>query len=335
MSVAVSWEDVMKLVRRKFLHLAAGAAVLPIGMRIAQAQAYPSRPVRIIVPFAAGGGTDITARVIGQWLSDRLGQQFIIENRPGGGTNIGTEAAAKATADGYTLLMVGTSNTANVSLYDKLNFDLMRDFAPVGGVIRAPHVVVVNLAMPVKTIPEFIAYTKTNPTKVNMASAGNGTAGHLGGELFKMLTGVNMQHVPYRGGGPALLDLIAGQVQVYFAGMPEAIEYVRTGKVRALAVGTATRTDALPDVPTVGEFVPGYESSIWFGVSAPRGTPIEIINQLNREINAALADPAIKARYAELGSIVFPTTPAAFGKFIETEIEKWGKVVRFASLKPE
>jgi len=333
--MAVNWEDIMKLVRRKFLHLAAGAAVLPIGTRIAQAQAYPSRPVRIIVPFAAGGGTDITARVIGQWLSDRLGQQFIIENRPGGGTNIGTEAAAKATADGYTLLMVGTSNTANVSLYDKLNFDLIRDFAPVGGVIRAPHVVVVNLAMPVKTIPEFIAYTKTNPTKVNMASAGNGTAGHLGGELFKMLTGVNMQHVPYRGGGPALLDLIAGQVQVYFAGMPEAIEYIRTGKVRALAVGTATRTDALPDVPTVGEFVPGYESSIWFGVSAPRGAPIEIINQLNREINAALADPAIKARYAELGSIVFPTTPAAFGKFIGTEIEKWGKVVRFASLKPE
>jgi tripartite-type tricarboxylate transporter receptor subunit TctC len=222
-----------------------------------------------------------------------------------------------------------------VSLYDKLNFDLMRDFAPVGGVIRAPHVVVVNLAMPVKTIPEFIAYIKANPTKVNMASAGNGTAGHLGGELFKMLTGANMQHVPYRGGGPALLDLIAGQVQVYFAGMPEAIEYIRTGKVRAIAVGTATRTDALPDIPTVGEFVPGYESSIWFGVSAPRGTPVEIVNQLNREINTALADPAIKARYAELGSLVFPTTPAAFGKFIETEIEKWGKVVRFASLKPE
>jgi tripartite-type tricarboxylate transporter receptor subunit TctC len=333
--VAVNREDIMKLARRTFLHLAASAAVLPIGARMAQAQAYPSRPVRIIVPFAAGGGTDITARVIGQSLSDRLGQQFVIENRPGGGTNIGTEAAAKATADGYTLLMVGTSNTANVSLYDKLNFDLMRDFAPVGGVIRAPHVVVVNLAMPVKTIPEFISYIKANPTKVNMASAGNGTAGHLGGELFKMLTGANMQHVPYRGGGPALLDLIAGQVQVYFAGMPEAIEYIRAGKVRALAVGTATRTDALPDIPTVGEFVPGYESSVWFGVSAPRGVPVEIIDQLNREINAGLADPAIKARYAELGSIVFPTTPVAFGKFIETEIEKWGKVVRFASLKPE
>src|SRR5215468_274828 len=332
---AVSWEDIMKLARRKFLHLAASAAILPLGARIAQAQAYPSRPVRIIVPFAAGGGTDITARVIGQWLSDRLGQQFVIENRPGGGTNIGTEAAAKATADGYTLLMVGTSNTANVALYDKLNFDLIRDFAPVGGVIRAPHVVVVNLALPVKTIPEFISYAKANPKSVNMASAGNGTAGHLGGELFKMLTGVNMQHVPYRGGGPALLDLIAGQVQVYFAGMPEAIEYVRTGQVRALAVGTATRAEAFPDIPTVGEFVPGYESSIWFGVSAPRNTPPEIIDALNRAINAALSDANVKARYAEHGSTVFPTAPAEFTRFIATETEKWGKVVKFANLKPE
>src|SRR5262245_27412025 len=321
--------------RRQFLRLAAGAAALPALARIAWAQAYPTRPVRIIVPFAAGGGTDITARVIAQWLSERMGQQFIIENRPGGGTNIGTEAAAKATADGYTLLMIGTSNTANVALYDKLNFDLIRDYAPVSGVIRAPHVVVVNLALPVKTLPEFIAYSKANPSKVNMASAGNGTAGHLGGEMFKMLTGVNMQHVPYRGGGPALLDLIAGQVQVYFAGMPEAIEYIRTGKVRALAVGTATRADALPDVPTVGEFVPGYESSIWFGVSAPRGTPAEIVDQLNREINTALADPAIKRRYAELGSTVFPTAPAEFGRFIAAETEKWGKVVKFAGVKAE
>jgi len=321
--------------RRQFLRLAAGVAAMPVVARNARAQAYPTRPVRIIVPFAAGGGTDITARVIGQWLSDHMGQQFIIENRPGGGTNIGTEAAAKAAADGYTLLMVGTSNTANVALYSKLNFDLIRDFAPVGGVIRAPHVVVVNLAMPVRTIPEFIAYANANPGKVNMASAGNGTAGHLGGELFKMLTGVKMQHVPYRGGGPALLDLIAGQVQVYFAGMPEAIEYVRTGKVRALAVGTATRTEALPNVPTVGEFVPGYESSIWFGVSAPRGTPVEIVDQLNREINIALADPKIKERYAELGSTVFPTMPVEFGKFIATETEKWGKVVKFAGLKAE
>jgi tripartite-type tricarboxylate transporter receptor subunit TctC len=245
----------MKLPRRKFLHLAAGVAALPAVSRIARAQAYPTRPVRVIVPFAAGGGTDITARVIGQWLSERLGQQFVIENRPGGGTNIGTEAAAKAPADGYTLLMVGTSNTANPALYDKLNFDLIRDFAPVGGVILAPHIVVANLSVPARTVPEFIAYAKANPGKVNMASAGNGSAGHMAGELFKMLTGVNMQHVPYRGGGPALLDLIAGQVQVYFAGMPEAIEYVRTGKVRALAVGTVTCAEALPDVPTVGETV--------------------------------------------------------------------------------
>jgi len=326
----------MKLPRRRqFLHLAAGAAALPAASRIARAQAYPSRPVRIIVPFAAGGGTDITARVIAQWLSERLGQQFVVENRPGGGTNIGTEAAAKAPADGYTLLMVGTSNTVNPALYDKLNFDLIRDFAPVGGVIRAPHIVVVNPAMPVKTIPEFIAYAKANSGMVNMASAGNGTAGHMGGELFKMLAGVNMQHVPYRGGGPALLDLIAGQVQVYFAGMPEAIEYVRTGKVRALAVGTAVRAEALPDLPTVGEFVPGYESSIWFGLSAPRNTPPEIIDALNRAINAALSDANVKARYAELGSTVFPTAPADFGNFIAAEIEKWGKVVKFSGAKPE
>ena len=261
--------------------------------------------------------------------------QFVVENRPGGGTNIGTEAAAKAPADGYTLLMVGTSNTVNPALYDKLNFDLIRDFAPVGGVIRAPHIVVVNPAMPVKTIPEFIAYAKANSGMVNMASAGNGTAGHMGGELFKMLAGVNMQHVPYRGGGPALLDLIAGQVQVYFAGMPEAIEYVRTGKVRALAVGTAVRAEALPDLPTVGEFVPGYESSIWFGLSAPRNTPPEIIDALNRAINAALSDANVKARYAELGSTVFPTAPADFGNFIAAEIEKWGKVVKFSGAKPE
>jgi tripartite-type tricarboxylate transporter receptor subunit TctC len=321
--------------RRQFLHLAAGAAGLPAVSRFASAQAYPTRPVRIIVPFAAGGGTDITARVIVQWLSERLGQQFVVENRPGGGTNIGTEAAAKAPADGYTLLMVGTSNTINPALYDKLNFDLIRDFAPVGGVIRAPHIVVVNPAMPVKTIPEFIAYAKANSGTVNMASAGNGTAGHMGGELFKMLAGVNMQHVPYRGGGPALLDLIAGQVQIYFAGMPEAIEYVRTGKVRALAVGTAVRAEALPDLPTVGEFLPGYESSIWFGLSAPRNTPPEIIDALNRAINAALSDANVKARYAELGSTVFPTAPADFGNFIAAEIEKWGKVVKFSGVKPE
>jgi tripartite-type tricarboxylate transporter receptor subunit TctC len=306
---------------------------LPAVPRFASAQSYPARPVRIIVPFAAGGGTDITARVIAQWLSDRLGQQFVIENRPGGGTNIGTEAAAKAPADGYTLLMVGTSNTANPALYDKLNFDLLRDFAPVAAVMRAPHIVVVNPALPVRTIAEFIAYAKANPGQVNMASAGNGTAGHLAGELFKMLVGLNLQHVPYRGGGPALLDLIAGQVQVYFAGMPEAIEYVRAGKVRALAVGTAARAEALPDVPTVAEFVPGFESSIWFGLSAPRNTPVEIIDRLNREVNAGLADPRIKARYGELGSTVFPISPADFDRLIVPETEKWAKVVKFSGAK--
>ena len=324
----------MSIARRRFLHLAAAAAALPVS-RVAWADAWPSRPVRIVVPFAAGGGTDITARVIAQWLSERLGQQFVVENRPGGGTNIGTEAAAKAPADGYTLLMVGTSNTVNPALYDKLNFDLIRDFAPIGGVVRAPHIVVVNPEMPVRTIPELIAYAKANPGKVNMASAGNGTAGHMGGELFKMMTGVNMQHVPYRGGGPALLDLIAGQVQIYFAGMPEAIAYVRTGKLRALAVGSTARAEALPDIPSVAEFVPDFESSIWFGLSAPRNTPLEIIDRINRETNAGLADAKIKARYADLGSTVFPTAPADFEKFIVAETEKWGKVVKFSGAKPE
>jgi tripartite-type tricarboxylate transporter receptor subunit TctC len=325
----------MKLPRRTFLHLAAGAVAVPALSRSAQAQTYPSRPVRVIVPFAAGGGTDITARVIAQWLSERLGQQFVIENRPGGGTNIGTEAAAKAPADGYTLLMVGASNTVNPSLYDKLNFDLIRDFTPVGGVIRAPQVLDVNLSVPVRTVPEFIAYAKANLGKVNMASAGNGSAGHLAGEMFKMMAGVNLQHVPYRGGGPALLDLIGGQVDLYFAGMPETIEYIRAGKVRALAVTTMTRAEALPDVPTVSEFVPGFDSSIWFGLSAPRNTPPEIIDKLNREINSGLADAKIKARYAELGSTVFPTSPADFAKFIVAETEKWAKVVKFSGAKPE
>jgi len=325
----------MKLQRRQFLHLAAGAAALPAVSRNARAQAYPSRPVRIIVPFAAGGGTDITARLIGQWLSDRLGQQFVIENRPGAGTNIGTEVAAKAPADGYSLLMLGTSNAVNPSLYDKLNFDVIRDFAPVGGVIRAPFVLDVNLSMPVKTVPEFIAYAKANPGRINMASAGNGAASHMTGELFKMMAGVNMQHVPYRGGGPALLDLIAGQVQVYFAGMPETIEYIRAGTVRPLAVTSATRAEALPDLPTVAEFVPGYESNVWFGVAAPRNTPAEIVDRLNKEINAGLADPKLKARFADLGSTVFPGSPADFGKLIAEETEKWAKVVKFAGIKSD
>ena len=325
----------MKLPRRQFLHLAAGALALPAVSRIANAQSYPSRPVRVIVPFAAGGGTDITARVIAQWLSERLGQSFVVENRPGGGTNIGTEAAAKSPPDGYTLLMVGASNTVNPTLYDKLNFDLIRDFAPIAGVIRAPQIVVANPVLPLRTLPEFIAYAKSNPSKVNMASSGNGSAAHLAGELFKMLAGVNMQHVPYRGGGPALLDLIAGQVQVYFAGMPEAIEYVRADKVRALAVTTTSRAEALPEIPALAEFVPGFDSSIWFGLSAPRNTPISIVDLLNKEINAGLADPRIKARYAELGSTVFPTAPAEFAKFIADEVEKWGRVVKFSGAKPE
>jgi tripartite-type tricarboxylate transporter receptor subunit TctC len=261
--------------RRQFLDLVAGAAVgaaaLPAVSRIARAETYPSRPVRIIVPFAAGGGTDITARVIAQWLSERLGQQFVVENRPGGGTNIGTEAATKAAPDGYTLLMVGTSNVINPTLYDKLNFNFIRDIVPIAGVIRAPFVLDVNLSIPVRTVPEFIAYVKSNPGKVNMASSGSGSASHMTGELFKMMAGVDMQHVPYRGGGPALLDLIAGQVQVYFAGLPETMQYIRGGQVRPLAVTSATHADALPDLPAVAEFVPGYESNLWFGVGAPTG----------------------------------------------------------------
>jgi len=325
----------MNLRRRDFLRLAAGAAALPARSRLARAQTYPTRPVRIIVPFAAGGGTDITARVIAQWLSERLGQQFIVDNRPGGGTNIGTEAAAKAPADGYTLLMVGTSNTINPTLYDKLNFNFVRDIAPVAGVIRAPFVLDVNMSMPVHTIAEFIAYARANPGKVNMASAGSGSGSHMTGELFKMMAGIDMQHVPYRGGGPALLDLIAGQVQVYFAGMPETIEYIRSGKVRPLAVTSTTRAAEFPDLPAAAEFVPGYESQVWFGVGAPSQTPTQIVDLLNREINAGLADPKVKARYAELGSAVFPTSPTQFGKLFVEETEKWAKVVRFSGAKPE
>jgi tripartite-type tricarboxylate transporter receptor subunit TctC len=325
----------MTLPRRQFLQLAGAAAALPAIPRVARAQTYPSRPVRVIVPFAAGGGTDITARVIGQWLTDQLGQPFVIENRPGGGTNVGTEAAVKAPADGYTLLVVGTSNTVNPALYDKLNFNFVRDIVPIGGLIRAPFVVDVSVAMPVRTLPEFIAYVKANPGKVNMASSGTGAGSHMTGELFKMMTGVDMQHVPYRGGGPALLDLIAGQVQVYFAGMPETIEYIRAGKVRPLAVTSTTRAEALPDLPTVAEFVPGYESNLWFGMGAPRNTPVEIIDKLNQTINAGLADPKLKARYADLGSAVFPTSPADFGKLIAEDTEKWGKVVKFSGAKPE
>jgi tripartite-type tricarboxylate transporter receptor subunit TctC len=325
----------MKLPRRQFLHLAAGAAALPALSRIAEAQAYPSRPVRLIVPLAPGGATDIVARLTGQWLSERLGQPFVIENRPGGGTNIGTEAVVRAPADGYTLLMVGTAQAINATLYDKLNFHFIRDITPVASIIRNALVMVVHPSVPAKTVPEFVAYAKANPRKLNMASPGTGSSPHLCGELFMMMTGTSMIHVPYRGGGPALTDLLAGQVQVYFPGTVSSIEYIKTGRLRALAVTTATRSDALPDIPTVAEFVPGYEASSWFGVGAPKNTPPQIIDKLNKEINAGLADPKLRARLADLGGTVLPGSPADFGKHIAEETEKWGKVIRAANIKVE
>jgi len=291
----------MKFPRRNFLHLAAGAAALPAASRIARAQAYPSRPARIVVPFAAGGATDIIARLIGQWLSERLGQQFVIENRPGAGSNIGTEVVVNAPPDGYTLLLVGASSAINATLYEKLSFNFLRDIAPVSGIISIPFIMAVNPSFPAKTVSEFIAYARANPGKVNMASGGNGTAGHLSGELFKMMAGINMVHVPYRGEAPALTDMLGGQVQAMFGTMPASIEYVRAGKLRPLAVTSARRSELLPDLPTVGDFVPGYETSAWQGIGAPKNTPAEIINKLNKEINAGLADPKIKTRVADMG----------------------------------
>jgi tripartite-type tricarboxylate transporter receptor subunit TctC len=325
----------MKLPRRQFLHLAAGAAALPVVSRIAFAQAYPSRPVRIVVGFAPGGANDILARLIGQWLSERLGQPFVIENRPGGGSNIATEAVVRAPADGYTLLLVGPPQAINATLYDKLNFNFLRDIAPVAGIIRAPNVMEVNPSVPAKTVSEFIAYAKANPGRVNMASAGNGTGPHMAGELFKMMAGVNVVHVPYRGSGPALIDLLGGQVQVMFDALPPSMEHIRTGKLRALAVTTAARSPALPDVPTVSDFVPGYEASASFGVGAPRSTPADIVEKLNKEINVALAEPKMIARLADLGGTALPGSPADFAKLIAEETEKWGKVVKFANIKPE
>ena len=323
----------MKLRRRNFLHLAVGAAALLAVSRIAWAQAYPSRPVRLIVGFPPGGTGDIIARLMGQWLSERLGQPFIVENRPGAGTNIATEAVVRAPADGYTLLLVNASSAINATLYEKLSFNFIRDIAPVAGIIRVSNVVVVNPSVPAKTLPELIAYVKAAPGKINMASGGNGAPSHIAGELFKMMAGVNIVHVPYRGGGPALTDLLAGQVQVYFSPLPAAIEYIRTGKLRALAVTAATRSDALPDIPTVSEFVRGYEASTWFGVGAPKSTPGEVVDKLNKEINAGLADPNMKARLADLGGIPMQMIPAEFGKFIADETEKWAKVIQFAGLK--
>ena len=319
--------------RRQFLQLAAGAVALPAVSRGAWAQAYPSRPVRIIVGLAAGGATDIVARLIGQWLSDRLGQQFVVENRPGANGNIATEAVANANADGHTLLAISPAAATNGALYDKLNFDFQRDIAPVAGILRVANVMAVSLSLPVKTVPEFIAYAKANPNKINMASAGIGSSNHLSGELFKLMSGAPMVHVPYRGAAPALTDLIGGQVQVIFSAVPSTIEYIKAGKVRALAVTSTSRSEALPDLPTVAEFIPGYEASNWWGIGAPKNTPAAIVDKLNQEINAAFADPKMKARLAELGGGVLAGPPAGFEKLIADETEKWGRVIRTANIK--
>jgi tripartite-type tricarboxylate transporter receptor subunit TctC len=323
----------MKLPRRKFLHLALGAAALPAVSRVSWAQTYPTKPVRWVVSSSSGGMQDLLARLMAEWLSERLGQRLIIENRPGAGTNLATEMVVRAPPDGYTLLSVAQSNAINATLYDKLNFNFIRDVAPVATISSAPMVMVVNPSVPPKTVPEFIAYARTNPGKLNMASAGNGTSNHAAGELFKMLTGVNMVHVPYRGGAPALTDMVGGQVQVMFAAMPTSIEFIRDGKLRALAVTTTTRSDILPDIPTVADFVPGYESSDWFGIGAPKNTPAEIVDKLNKEINAGLGDPKLSARFADLGVTVLAGSPADFAKLVAEETEKWGKVVKFAGLK--
>jgi tripartite-type tricarboxylate transporter receptor subunit TctC len=326
---------IMNLPRRKFLHLAAGAVVLPVVSRIAKAQAYPARPVRWVVGLAPGGAQDTLARLMGQWLSERLGQPFIVENRPGAGTNIATEAVVRAPADGYTLLLISPPSAINATLYDKLNFNFLRDIAPVASISHEPLVMDVHPSVPAKTVPEFIAYAKANPGKINHASPGTGSAGHVAGELFKMMTGINMVHVPYRGGAPALADLLGGQVQLFFGNIASSIEYIRDGKVRALAVTTAMRSEALPNIPTVGDFVAGYEASGWNGVGLPKNTSREIIDKLNAEINAALADPKMKARLADLGGTAFPSTPTDFGKHLADETEKWAKVIKFAGIKPE
>jgi tripartite-type tricarboxylate transporter receptor subunit TctC len=325
----------MKFPRRSFLRLAAGAAALPTVSRSAWALDYPTRPVRWIVGFPPGGGNDIVARLVGERLSERLGQPFIIENRPGAATNIATEAVVHALADGYTLLLSASSSAINATLYEKPNFNFIRDIAPVASIMEVPNVMVVHPSFSAKTVPEFIAYAKANPGKINFASAGNGTSQHMSGELFKMATGVNIVHVPYRGAGPALADLLGGQVQVMFSTMPAAIEHIRADKLRALAVTTSMRSMALPDVPTVGDFVPGYEARTWYGVGVPRNTPPEIIQKLNQEINAALADPKMKGRLAALGGTALPGTPADYGKLIAEETEKWAKVVKFAGIKPD
>src|SRR5262245_9876220 len=323
----------MKLPRRKFLHLAAGAAALPAVSRVAWAQAYPSRPVRIIVPFPAGQASDTLARLLGQSLSERLGQPFVIENRTGAGGNIGTESVVRATPDGYTLLLVGVSNAMNATLYKKINFDFIREIAPVASIGGTPYVMVVNPSVPAKTVPEFIAHAKANSGKINMGSSGNGSVSHVFGERFKMMTGINLVHVPYRGG--YVPDLLSGQVQVAFGTISTCIQYIRGGMLRALAVTTATRSDVLPDIPTLAEFVPSYEASQWYGVGAPKDTPAEVIEKLNEEINAVVADPLIKARLASLGVDPMSMTSAAFGKFVADETEKWGHVIQALNIKAD
>jgi tripartite-type tricarboxylate transporter receptor subunit TctC len=323
----------MKIPRRQFLHLAAATALLPAVSRTARAQAYPTRPIRLIIGYTPGGSADLTARLMGQWLSERLGQSFVIENRPGGGTNIATEAALRAAPDGYSLLLVAPANAINATLYSKLNFNFLQEMVPIAGIIRFPNVVVVNPEVPVKTIPELIAYAKANPGKLNMASSGNGSTIHMSGELFKMLTGIDMLHVPYRGGAPALTDLLSGQVQVMFDNIPTCAEHVKSGKLRGLAVTSTTRSEVLPDLPTVADFLPGYEASAWYGLAAPKGTPPEIVETLNKAVNAILADPAAKTRFGELGAILLPGSAVDFGKLVADETDKWGKVVKFAGAK--
>ena len=325
----------MKFPRRQFLHLLGAAVALPVVSRIAMAQAYPTRPVRVIIGYPPGGSADITARLMSQWLTERLGQSFVVESRPGAGTNLATEAAVRAAPDGYTLFIVAPANAINATLYGKLNFNFVRDIAPVAGIIRFPNVVVVNPSVPVKTIPEFIAYAKANPGKLNMASSGNGSTIHMSGELFKMMTGVDLVHVPYRGGALALTDLIGGQVQVMFDNLPTSAEYVKTGKLRGLAVTSTTRSEVLPDLPTVSEFVPGYEASAWYGIGVPKDTPAEIIDKLNKAVNAILNNSMSKTRFAELGASLLPGSPADFGKLVAEETEKWGKVVKFCGAKAD
>jgi tripartite-type tricarboxylate transporter receptor subunit TctC len=323
----------MNLPRRQFLHLAAGAVAAPAIARHALADAYPSRPVRFLSGFAAAGGNDIISRLMGQWLTERLGQAFVVENRPGAGTNIAAEVVINSPPDGYTLFGTNLSNAINATLYEKLNFDFMRDMLPVAGIAQAPSALAVSSSVPAKTVPEFIAYAKANPGRINMGSAGVGSTSHLAGELFKMMAGVNLVHVPYRGNAPALTDLIAGQIEVAFPSLGSSIEYVKAGKLRALAVTGSTRSDALPDLPPVAETLPGYEAASFYGIGAPHNTPAEIVEVLNKAVNAGLADPKLKARLADLGSVPLPGPPATFGKLIADETEKWGKVIRFAGIK--